>query len=184
MTFNFSKNKKALAIIGASFFIAIIILVVWTFDFYPVAIVDNQPIMAYFFNKSLDVAYRYFGASDLKSQSEIKKAVFEGLIDEVSINTQLLKSMSPQEMEQKINSQMDEILNDTKVQNSLASLSITQQEARNYFLKPAIESQLLNAQLVLEGKNLLSWLLEQRKNLKVLILMPHAHWTGQAVTFD
>jgi len=164
--------------------IAAAVLIVWTFDLYPIAIVNYHPIMAYKFNHSLDITLKYFNVTDSKSVIIFKKAVFDGLIDEVAMDTELRKSMTQSEINQKIESQVDSILNDSKTQKSLEARSISLDDAKKYFLGVDVKNQLLNSQLSLEGTNLSTWLLEQRKNLKVIILMPHAHWNGNGVEFD
>jgi hypothetical protein len=169
--------------------ITIAILAIITFDFYPIAFVNFRPIMAYRYLKSLDVAKKYYGniinVSDASAIKILKKAVLEGLIDEVAIDNKLRQKMSSSEIEEKINSQMQEIISDPEIVDGLSKMSISVDEAKKYFLSFNIKNTILSGQLQMEeNKQLIDWIKESRKNLKVIILMKGVHWTKEGVEFD
>jgi ribonucleotide reductase alpha subunit len=165
--------------------LAVVILIVLTFGIYPIVIVNYiHPIMAYQLDKGLDITIKFYGINDPVSEKEFKRAVLEELIDGISIDAELSKDMSASDVNQKISSQIDQMLSDTNIQNSLSAKGISINDAKKYFLETAIKSQLVVSQLQLEGKNFSQWLVEQRKGLKIFILMLHTHWTGQEITFD
>lgn len=165
--------------------LAAIVLIVVTFGIYPVAIVNyTHPIMAYQLDKGMGVAIKYYGINDSTSEKEFKRAVLEGLIDEISIDSELKKNMSTSDINQKISSQIDQILSDTTVQNSLLARGISVNDFKNYSLAMSIKEQMMMSQLQLEEKSFPQWLVDKRKGLKVYILMPHVHWTGQEITID
>ncbi len=163
-----------------------IVLFAVNFGFYPIAVVNyTHPIMAYQFNKSLDLSLKYYGIkNDPNAIKVFKKVVFDSLIDEVAIDAELNKDMGFAEMDKQLNSQVNQILSDQKVQDALSAKGISLNDAKKYFLETAIKDQMLISQLQSKGENFNQWIVDQRKGLKVFVLMRGAHWTGSEIQFD
>ncbi len=156
------------------------------FRFYPIAIVNyTHPIMAYQFDKSLDLSLKYYGVqNDANAIKAFKKVVFDSLIDEVAIDSELNRDMGFAEMDKQLNSQVNQILSDQKVQDALTSKGISLSDAKTYFLETAIKDQMLISQLQSKGENFNQWIINQRKGLKVFVLEKGASWTGSEIQFD
>jgi hypothetical protein len=177
-------RKSAAKMFGGCILATVVILIVWTFNLYPVAVVNYHPVMAYKFNQGLDVAVKYFGVTDPTDEVNLKAAVLEEMIDEISINAKLLEYMSRNEINQKIDSEAANVLGDESIRKRLEERMISLEEAKKYLVRSMVFNQLLNEKLSSEGSNILAWLAESRQQLKVMVLMPHAHWDGSKITFD
>jgi hypothetical protein len=164
--------------------VVLIFVAVWTFNLYPVAFVGYHPIMAYNYEKNVEVATKFLNASNSQDVINVKELVFDSLIDQVGIDAALLKSSSSKEIQSEIDSQVSSILSDSKVKQSLLAHSISEGDAIKYLLTIEIKNQMLSDILLKEGKSILTWLVDNRKSSKVIILLPHAHWTGSEVKFD
>lgn len=163
-------------------------LAIWTFDFYPVAFVNYHPIMAYEYYKSVEVAQKYYGnainMSDAGNLKTLQQAVLQGLIDEVAIDKRLRRDMSASEVQSKIDSESKTLISDQNVLDGLSQRGISAGEAEKYFFPIAAKNDILTGQLMLENKELISWLVGARKDLKVMILLPRVHWISNEVRFD
>ncbi len=164
------------------------VLIIWTFNLYPVAFVNYRPIMAYTYFNSVNVSEKYYGnminMSDASNIKTLRQAVLQGLIDEVAIDKRLSQDMTSAEVQSKIDSQSKSLINDPNVQKGLSQRSISISDAEKYFFPIAIKNEILTGQLELEGKDLTSWLVGARKDLKVVILLPGVNWISGEVKFD
>jgi len=185
---DFSNKKSFLWFLVIFIVLVFIVLLIWTFDFYPIAFVNFRPIMAYSYYKNLEIAKKYYNnsvnLSDINNLKILQQAVLQGLIDEFAIDKRIKQEMTASEEKEKINQQIQRLISDSGVVNGLSQRGISVKEAAKYFLPVAIKNEILSGQLLLEGKNLTSWLVGARKDLKVIILLPNAHWTENGVQFD
>jgi hypothetical protein len=162
----------------------LVLMIIWTFSFYPVAFVNYKPIMAYDYQKSLDVATKFLNANKPQDINSVKEIVFDSLIDQVGIDAFLKKASSTDEIQKEINTQVNSILEDSQIKQSLEAKSISQNDAAKYLLAPEVKNQLLSNELLSQGKSMLEWIMDNRKASSVFILMPRAHWSGSEVKFD
>jgi hypothetical protein len=185
----FSLNKKTFLWTILIFSVVVFaILAVWTFNLYPVAFANYRPIMAYTYYNSVNVSEKYYGnminMSDAANIKTLRQAVLQGLIDEVAIDKRLSQDMTSAEVQNKIDSQTKTLISDPNVQKGLSQRSIALSDAEKYFFPIAIKNEILSGQLALENKDLTSWLVGARKDLKVVILLPGVHWVSGEVKFD
>ena len=168
--------------------IVLAILIIWTFNLYPIAFVNYRPIMAFNYFNSLNISEKYYGnminMSDASNIKTLKQAVLQGLIDEVAIDKRLSQDLTSSEIQSKIDSQSKSLVSDPNVIKGLNKRGISVSDAEKYFFPIAIKNEILTGQLALENKDLTSWLVGARKDLNVIILLPGAHWVSGEVKFD
>ncbi|KKS81282.1 MAG: hypothetical protein UV58_C0024G0006 [Candidatus Wolfebacteria bacterium GW2011_GWC1_43_10] len=188
---DFLKSKTTIRFIFWVVVVLILILIVFTFGWWPVAFVNGSPVFAFEYRKATDLAYNYFvnysksdsDKEDLKEDS--KKISLEGLIDEVFIDRKLQSEMKSSELKNKINQQVSQMLSEEETRQLLLDLiRLPEKEVRHYFLEVQAKNQILDGRLRLEGKNLINWLIEQRKKAEVIILLSDIEWTGEGIKFQ
>jgi hypothetical protein len=186
-------SKPIMIVLGAVAALAAIALILIALRAYPIAFVNGKPIMAYQYDKGFKIAYQYYSflnshskemssVNDGDLQSLLRKAAFEGLVDNIIIDKRLDGDMKKSELQQKIDEQVGIIMNDAQAKKALLDMTqMSEGDVRAYFLDNEAKYQILKGQLDLEGKNVDEWLMQQRKDASVTILISSMKWKGQEV---
>lgn len=168
------------ALIMAVFFFALI------FKTYPIATVNGKIVWGYNYYKTYEFAYKYYdylNKNDLKPINQdilvekLKRATFESMVDNVLVKEKLASEMNQNELEDKINMKIEEMTKDKELEKIVKeSIGVSPSDFRKYFLENQAKYQILDGRLQLENKNLVSWLLEERKVASVRSLLPSIKW--------
>ncbi len=159
---------------------------------YPIAFVDGHPIWAGSFYEAYQSGYAYWAdmlrlggqSSDQMTphiQNTIRGLAFEGAIDEYLIMRKLEKDIGGGTLADKIKNAEQESANDPAFQKSIADLGISDTMGLDYFLRQIAEYNLLDGDVRLENTTAAQWLLNARKQARVIILMPGYWWTGSGI---
>jgi len=187
------------------FFLFVIILLIIggiyiiTSQSYPVVIVNWQPISAKSFNNDFNTAVFYYGkvietynkntTSSINTpevNAEIKRAVLDKSIENILILNELEKRLKNSELDQMVKNKIDEILKGQDIEKQVATIyNLSLNAFKEQILTPEARLEILQARLMLEN-NLSAggfdeWLINAKKQAKVVILLSGFGWDGEGV---
>ena len=162
-----------------------------TMGWYPIALVDGHPIWASAFYEAYQSGYAYWSdmlrlrqgnAMTPHIQNTIRGLAFEGAIDEYLIMRKLERDIGTATLADKIQSAERDAAGDQSFQQSLSQLGMSNQQGIDYFIRQTAEYNLLDGDVRLENTTAAQWLLNERKQARVIILMPGYRWTGSGIS--
>jgi hypothetical protein len=164
----------------------ILVAVIYATGWYPIVSVEGSPIFAYQYRMSLRLAHNFYNSLEQSAHvtapkdEELEKVVFDGLIDDVLITRQLLTSFSQDELQQKINTRIDAMINTSDSKQQALSLSqLSETDTRIYFLDPLARQQILSELFSLQKEDIGSWLLYTRSNAHISMWIMGGEWLGE-----
>lgn len=187
--FDWILSHKKLSL--AALIILVLFLLIFVFDFYPVAQVNGKLIMARDYHKTFAVAYAYYGylnklEEDPMSRDELsdklRLAAMESVVDDVLVEQKLLQFMKLDEVNQKTDEQLAEMLKgDNFLQEAERKIGVSSGDLKKYFFNKQIRYQILDGRLNLEESNFFIWIDQARKSADVKIFLPQFRWTENGI---
>lgn len=187
------KHKKFLIllliiIIGISVYF-------FVFQFYPIILIDWQPISFKSFKKDLNIAFNYYQriletydkkqATVMNSEEikkEISRSVLDKLIEDELIRRELKKRLKNNEIEKMTDGKIEEAIKRRDIEKEVKTLyGVSFNEFKERLLKPQVKKEILEARLRLENKNIDNWLKEIKLKTQVLVFLPDFIWSGEGV---
>lgn len=165
--------------------VAFVFILIIGFGIYPLAIADGKIITSRQYYKSYNLAYNYFsyfnnfyGVKDSPEfEKEMKLTVMQGLIDEIIVDKKLAQEFKKSELQQKVNEKVNQMYEGENFKKILSEITkVSEDDIKNYFIENQAKNDILAGRLDLEGKNVVSWLVEKRKEIKIYLLAPHMKW--------
>ncbi len=153
---------------------------------YPLVSVNGTMVWAYEYRTSVQLTNNFYANVQKQSKmrvpqsDEIEKIVFDGLVDDIFITQELRTQMSTDEINQKIKTQVDAMIasGDGRTQ-MLALTQMSEKDSRTYLLNQIARSQMLADLFILQQKEILPWLMEQRNRAQVSFLGMRGIWNGE-----
>ncbi len=160
--------------------------IIYAKGWYPLARVNGSYIWAYDYRISLQITNNFYNSMEaethalLPQEDELKKVVFDGLVDDVVISQELRSQMSDEELTQKIKLQTDAMIATPESKDKMLALTkMSESDARRYFLDRIAREQILANLFTLQQKEIFSWFMQQRKNARVALWCMSGIWDGE-----
>lgn len=192
--------KKNLFLVLVAILFALLMAYLAVKQYYPIAFVNNNPILNIEFQKSYQISRNYYenslkadnqDVSALGSEElikELKRAVLDALIEQKIIDEELNKRMKPEVLENLINNKISEINfnSDNFKKGAEALYGSSVKDVKNFVLIPKAKEEILEGRLILENEKfggLIGWLSQKKQKLKVVMLLPEFFWdNGEVAT--
>ena len=160
--------------------------IIYAKGWYPLARVNGSYIWAYDYRASLQITNNFYEKMEqethalLPQEDELKKVVFDGLVDDIIISQELHTQMSDEELAQKIKLQTDDMIGTPESKNRMLALTkMSELDAREYFLNRVARGQILANLFTLQQKEILPWFMQQRANARVSLWGISGVWNGE-----
>lgn len=162
---------------------------------YPVALVNWQPVSAKSFNNDFGTAIFYYrkaaetyNKNDVTAiespqvKAEIERAVLDKSVENILILNELEKRLKNSELDQMVQNKINEVFNGQDIAKQVATIyNLSLDAFKEQVLTPEARTEILQARLALENKNFDDWLINVKKQAKVIILLPGFGWNGEGV---
>lgn len=153
--------------------------------YYPIAMVGNTLLSARDFSKQFEAATTYYrkaqtayGASSTSPVSNLEESVFESLIEDALIHTEVEKEIG-KEAPRMAADRADTLLRDTDLLAAAEAVyGLDKEEFRKMVLMPQAEREMLTGKLFLHGMGLADWLAAAKQKERILLLVPGFRWAG------
>lgn len=167
--------------------------------YYPVAFVNNSPILADEFDQSYNISYNYYynsikaagqDAAILKSDDvikELKRATLDVLVEQKLIDQELQKRIKPDDLARMIRNKVNSIDSDSYnfKKGSLALYGSSVDNVRKFVLIPKEKEEILAGRLVLDNNpqfaGIDDWLKRKKSEAQVAVLISRLYWDNGEV---
>ncbi|MFA5099066.1 MAG: hypothetical protein WC461_02520 [Candidatus Paceibacterota bacterium] len=191
------NKKKITILILAAVFVAIISVIY--LRFYPIAFVGWQPVIYGDFSKNYNAAVFYYEKALLtynknnseiinssEVRNEIKRAGLEASVEDIIILNELEKFFSGLEIKNQMDKNISAAIGGKDVEKETETLyGLSSGQFVKYFLEPQARREILEARLhlenVLPNGNFDQWLIDAKRQVKVMIFLPGFEWKDGTV---
>lgn len=155
------------------------------FGFYPVAMVNWRVITIRGFNKDFTIANYFYkttlGETTNINSPEIKKKirqeVLDKLIEDILINKELKKELKNSELEEILKNKTDELTKQEGIEREIEILyGLSLEDFKEQVSKPILKREILAGRFLINNKDFIGWLEEQKNQAKVMIFFPDLIW--------
>jgi len=160
--------------------------IIYAGGWYPIAQVDGTFISARAWRLSYTLAYNYYtnlgnqANVRMMSDAEMRKATYDGLIDDVCITHELRARLSKDELSEKIQMRIQDMVGSTDaLRQALELTRMSEKNTRTYFLEPMARQQILVSVLSMENQDVMQWLLKARASARVSVWFEKGTWEGE-----
>ncbi len=168
-------------------------LLIWLLianGFWPVAVVNYQPIFYRDWSLGYGAAYRFYENELIRSKSdvkilvdekykqELKRASLESLINEKIIHQELVSMFGRRELARLVGGKVDKIdLNKEEMKKGTELLyGLPAENFRRIILIPKAEEEILGEKLLAGGNSLINWLESARGGIKIVFFVKGYYW--------
>ncbi|MFA7201569.1 MAG: hypothetical protein WC099_01040 [Candidatus Paceibacterota bacterium] len=160
--------------------------VCYRMGWYPLVYVNGTAVWASEYRMSLRLTHNFYSSIAKQTKmrvpqnTELEKIVFDGLVDDILMTDELHTQMTPRELDQKTEEQVDAMISsgDGRIQ-MLALTQESESDSRIYLLNHIARGQLLTDLFTLQQKEILPWLMEQRNNTHIIFVGASGVWNGE-----
>jgi hypothetical protein len=169
--------------------VVVVVVGVWILGWYPVAMVQRTPVLAYEYRTNLSMASSYYeGVGWLTEDNQIpqdelemilKETVVTGLIDEVIVTRYLSDQLGKGVYNDRLEERVAELAQDGEFMAQLSSImDASDKDVRTYFLRTKVRYEMLEE--IIE-EDVLTWLDQQRPDAHIQVYVPELVWDGSQV---
>lgn len=177
--------------------LGVLILLLISWGYYPIAIVNGQVITAQQFNQGYQVATNYSDAFSKvygidatssialdESPSATQLDVLNELIQNSLVHQSLVKDLGG-DYDTLVSERVAQYDDNTTLQAaSEAIFGLSYNDFKQSFLVPETEREVMSGRLFLQGQNIDDWLTQQEKSAHVVIFSSEFHWDGQEAAMN
>ena len=153
--------------------------------FYPVAVVNWRVITIKDFKKDLAVA-NYFYKTTLDEnlnpdspeiKKRIKREVLDKLIEDILINKELKLQLKNSELEEILKNKTDELTKQEGIEKEIKILyGLSLEDFKEQVSRPILKREILAGRFLINNKDFIGWMKEQKNQAKVMIFFPDLIW--------
>jgi hypothetical protein len=173
--------------------LGILVSLIASLGYYPIAIADGHIITAHMFWKHYQAGVTYsekfittykpllHDQNQNIPSAELQASVLDELIENNLIDQEARKQFG-NDFSYFLSKKIDGFNNDEKLRQAALTLyGMSFADFRDEVLTPEAEREMLSGKLFLNGKNLNDWLLDKKHSISVRIFSGSLHWTGEKV---
>lgn len=163
--------------------------VIYGTGWYPIITVNGSVVWARSERISFRLAWNFYHNMENQTNkqfrapqnSDLKKAVYDGLVDDILIYNELRTILSPSELEEKTVLRVREMISTPQALEQVLSFTkMSQKDTETYFLNPFARQQILAELLTVKrNQDFRTWLLSARTNARIVFWFMRGKWNKE-----